>query len=416
MHKTINVKDGFQMVRKIGIIPNDWSVIRLDEIANVNSNILSEKTAEDYKFKYIDLSSVDNGRITFPEYKTKFGEAPSRARRLAKKGDVIIATVRPYLHGFASLHFEPENMVFSTGFAIITPNDLSDTDFIYQTLYSTSIAKQLYGYLVGTNYPAINSEDVEALQIAYPPSPNERRAIGKILSAWETAIHQQQSLIAKVSLLKKSLMQQLLSGKRRLKEFSGQLWNELALADFLIPISRAIPKPKMPFKSLGIRSHGKGTFAKPNFNPDSIALDELYQIKAGDLILNITFAWEGAVALAGEQDDGSLVSHRFPAFQFRSEIVFPEYFKHVILQKRFVYDLGVVSPGGAGRNRVLNKKDFLKIRVSIPCLEEQRRIASILNTCDHKIYLLHSQVDALKMQKKGLMQKLLTGQIRVKGD
>ncbi len=143
-------------------------------------------------------------------------------------------------------------------------------------------------------------------------------------------------------------------------------------------------------------------------------MTELFEVKENDLIVNITFAWEGAIAIAGAGDEGALVSHRFPTYEFKTDLTVPEFFRHVIVQKWFVEKLGLISPGGAGRNRVLSKKDFGKLEVLMPSVEEQRRIAAVLNACDKEIELLKQQLAALKRQKRGLMQKLLTGQIRVK--
>ena len=213
--------------------------------------------------------------------------------------------------------------------------------------------------------------------------------------------------------MKKALCQQLLAGKKRFKEFRKQPWNSIELKTILVLQIRAVVKPSKSFLALGIRSHGKGTFQKPNFDPQKIALEELYKVKTNDLIVNITFAWEGAIAIVNEYDDDALVSHRFPTYVFDKQKGIPEYFRHVILQKRFVYELGLVSPGGAGRNRVLSKKDFLKIKVDIPMVEEQKKIASVLNAADKEIELLSNKLEALKNQKKGLIQKLLTGKIRV---
>ena len=83
---------------------------------------------------------------------------------------------------------------------------------------------------------------------------------------------------------------------------------------------------------------------------------------------------------------------------------------------RFFYELDLISPGGAGRNRVMNKGDFLKITVTVPDIEEQKKIASVLGGMDEQIALLKKYLVKLKKQKNGLMQKLLTGEIRVKVD
>jgi type I restriction enzyme S subunit len=100
---------------------------------------------------------------------------------------------------------------------------------------------------------------------------------------------------------------------------------------------------------------------------------------------------------------------------FKTERVIPEYFRHVIVQRPFVLRLGLISPGGAGRNRVLSKRDFAKIELPIPPLPEQRRIAIVLNGCDREIQILQNTLTAVRDQKNGLMQQLLTGKVRVKG-
>ena len=82
-------------------------------------------------------------------------------------------------------------------------------------------------------------------------------------------------------------------------------------------------------------------------------------------------------------------------------------------QRWFREQLSLVSPGGAGRNRVLNKSDFLRIEVPTPPYDELLRIGEILDTCDAELRLHRQQRDALDRQKRGLMQRLLTGKLRV---
>jgi len=76
--------------------------------------------------------------------------------------------------------------------------------------------------------------------------------------------------------------------------------------------------------------------------------------------------------------------------------------------------LDLISPGGAGRNRVLSKKDFLKLEVKIPSVEEQTAIAQVLQAADKEIQVLKTKAEKLREQKKGLMQVLLTGKKRLK--
>ena len=123
-----------------------------------------------------------------------------------------------------------------------------------------------------------------------------------------------------------------------------------------------IPKPDKTYLSIGLRSHCKGTFHKFIGEPEKIMMDTLCRVEPEDLILNITFAWEGAIAFATEDDSGGLVSHRFPIFRLKTKNADIEFVRNLILTQRFIWDLDLISPGGAGRNRVMNKKDFLKIK------------------------------------------------------
>ena len=91
------------------------------------------------------------------------------------------------------------------------------------------------------------------------------------------------------------------------------------MIDFLISASRPVNKPGSNYLALGIRSHGKGTFLKPDSDPEKNAMETLYEVKENDLIVNITFAWEGAIAVAKKEDDGALVSHRFPMYEFNKD-------------------------------------------------------------------------------------------------
>jgi type I restriction enzyme, S subunit len=195
--------------------------------------------------------------------------------------------------------------------------------------------------------------------------------------------------------------------KRRFPEFrDAPNWIEKSLDEALSPILRERKKPVDAYTGLGMRSHGKGTFLKNFENPEKNSMEYLYEVERDDLIVNITFAWEGAIAIAKPTDTGALVSHRFPTYIFKRDAAIPDFFRYIVLDKQFVYNLGVISPGGAGRNRVLNKNDFLKLRVFLPEVSEQEKIAECLTSLDKLIDAHGQKLDALKAHKKGLMQQL----------
>ncbi|HTV46987.1 MAG TPA: restriction endonuclease subunit S [Phycisphaerae bacterium] len=198
-----------------------------------------------------------------------------------------------------------------------------------------------------------------------------------------------------------------LTPKLRFPEFrAAPHWTEKSLEEVLSPIVRERKKPVDAYTGLGMRSHGKGTFLKNLENPAKNLMEYLYEVQCDDLIVNITFAWEGAIAIARPTDTGALVSHRFPTFIFKRDAAIPDFFRYIILDKQFVYSLGIISPGGAGRNRVLNKNDFLKLRVFLPKVSEQQKIADCLSSLDELIATQELKLESLNAHKKGLMQQL----------
>ena len=191
-------------------------------------------------------------------------------------------------------------------------------------------------------------------------------------------------------------------------------WIVGTMKDILFHKVRAVPKPTTPYWRMGVRSWAKGTFRVLVENPEEVNMEELYLVEENDLVLNITFAWEHAIALATKEDAGLLVSHRFPTYVFEKGNI-PQFYKNVVSLERFRRLLDLISPGGAGRNRVLDKKEFLKLPCCIPPIEEQEKIAEILGTQDKLIALKEKRIAQKKQQKKYLMQQLLTGKKRLPG-
>jgi type I restriction enzyme, S subunit len=212
---------------------------------------------------------------------------------------------------------------------------------------------------------------------------------------------------------KRGMTQELLTGRRRFPEFSTAKRDSVRLGDVLTYAPRRVPKPVGHFLSAGVRSHGKGVFLKEAFPAEAIALEELFVLKEFDLVVNITFGWEGAVAIVPSSADGALVSHRFPTYEFDRTKALPEYFRHLIQTRRFVFDIAAASPGGAGRNRVLNRRQFLDIEVTLPPVEEQRCIADVLDALDREIGLLGDLRQQIGLKKRALLSRLLSGEIAV---
>lgn len=180
----------------------------LHAFAEIDPETLSPSTPAGFSFKYIDISAVSEGKLTIPRTSTAFSEAPSRARRVLRAGDVIMSTVRPNLKAFAYCDLDEERYVASTGFAVLRAKESADPYFLLCAVLSNDVTTQIESFAVGSNYPAINSSDVRRLLIPAHALPAQRR-IAKILSCIDTAIEKTEALIAKHQQIKAGLMYDL---------------------------------------------------------------------------------------------------------------------------------------------------------------------------------------------------------------
>ncbi len=143
---------------------------RIKDVAELDPETLGESTAPGFTFKYIDLSSVKGGRVGEHVESMTFAGAPGRARKLVKEGDILLGMVRPYLKPFAKVQRVFDGHVASTGFAVIRAKlDVTDPEYLYQTIWSDGVSKQIHQMVTGSNYPALSVGDVKDLKIPLPP-------------------------------------------------------------------------------------------------------------------------------------------------------------------------------------------------------------------------------------------------------
>ena len=190
----------------------------------------------------------------------------------------------------------------------------------------------------------------------------------------------------------------------RFEGFSSA-WEQRKLADVLSSYTDPVEIPHTGYERLGIRSHAKGTFHSYVPAGHELQTAQMHKVAADKFIVNITFGWEHAVAVTDENDAGKLVSHRFPQFSLSEELD-PKFLKFIILDENFRHHLWLASPGGAGRNRVLNLTEMLQYEIYIPSVSEQRQIADVLIRLDNLITLHQRRYDQLKNVKKSMLEKM----------
>lgn len=200
---------------ELGEIPEDWEIINIEELGHVDPENLSSTTSSDYEFNYISLEQIEKG-VLLGTIKTIFKNAPSRARRVIKKGDILVSTVRPNLMSHYFIQHDANDLICSTGFSVIRfYKEKLCPGYLYQHLFSSVINNQIDMLISGSNYPAINSGDVKKLKIQVG-NVEEQTAIAAILSDMDEEIQALDQRLSKTRQIKQGMMQELLTGKTRL--------------------------------------------------------------------------------------------------------------------------------------------------------------------------------------------------------
>lgn len=185
-------------------------------------------------------------------------------------------------------------------------------------------------------------------------------------------------------------------------------WMTFRVGDCLERVERSVEVQADKFYTqIGIRSHGKGLFYKEQVAGVELGNKAVFWIVPDCFILNIVFAWEQAFGKTTQAEVGMIGSHRFPMYRPVKDRVDIDYLISFFLTKRGTDILEAASPGGAGRNKTLGQDRFLKSKIVLPPLPEQRKIAAILATQDKVIELKTKLLEESKRCKKALMQRLL---------
>ena len=167
-------------VEWVGELPSHWHVMPLKYAAIVNREALTKQVEDNYELQYIDIGNVNQLGIINPPEHMKFANAPSRARRIIKKNDTIISTVRTYLKAVAFIHRDDDNLIASTGFATLTSRNGTHPKYLYYLVSNQGFVDTVSACSTGVSYPAITSTELARITAWLPPLI-EQQAIADFL-------------------------------------------------------------------------------------------------------------------------------------------------------------------------------------------------------------------------------------------
>jgi type I restriction enzyme S subunit len=416
--------------------PSELRRVPLGQLADIDPEVLPESTMPHFAFKYVDIASVSTGRIDLPSQTTAFADAPSRARMKLRSGDVLMSTVRPNLKAFAHCRFDDDNVVASTGFAVIRARENADPYFLLCSILSSDVSAQIERVAVGSNYPAINVRDVHRLLLP-KFAADEQRSIGGVLRGLDNVIEATEALIEKHRKIKAGLMHDSLTrgilpnGQLRPARLDApHLYRQTALG--WIPRDWEVDKlservevvdPNPSHRYPEPTDDGVALISTENFEgEDDIRIGNASRVPLRTFLaqnarcrfspMDVVFARKGQIGLArryGQED--KTFSHTVVIMKPIRQACDAAW---LLWAARSAWLLNHID-------RTMNSNSgvptlgvaFIKaVPLPFPPAAEQQQIARVLDAATERISSLAADLCKLRAQKLGLMQDLLTGKVR----
>ncbi|OGH59591.1 MAG: hypothetical protein A3G34_04155 [Candidatus Lindowbacteria bacterium RIFCSPLOWO2_12_FULL_62_27] len=393
----------------------------LDSLCSINPEALGAATPMDMEFRYLDISAVTKGQVDWSATQLwKYANAPSRARRRLRSGDVLLCTVRPGLQAHARIRQEADApLVGSTGFAVLRPNLSGDSGFVFHQIFGDSVATQLRALETGSSYPAVNESDVRRISV-FCPEKEERWRITAVLDTVDEAIAKTEAVIAKLRQVRAGLLHDLLT---RGLDQNGQLRDPIAHPEQFqdSPIGR-IPSEWI-VRNVSALANNRDARRVPLKQGDRDTRHGIYPYYGASGVIDFIddYLFDGDFVLIGE-DGENLRSRQLPLAFIASGKFWVNNHAHIFeplptTDVRFLatileaqdyvpWLLGSAQPKLTQRNL-----EFVPLRIPPPA--EQTKISDALDTIDREIVATMREFSKLRDLKSGLMTDLLTGRVRV---
>lgn len=414
-------------------LPIGWEFRRLSSLTKSYSGGTPDRSKPEYfdgNIPWVKSGEVNKRRIFKTEEFITADALKNSSAKLVEMGAILVAMYGATAGKIAQLRIDA---AINQAILSIRSNGIElDNEFLFWVLESN--AEKLLTMCQGAAQPNLSKGLIDGLNIATPPLC-EQRKIATILTAVDNKLDVIVRQISSTQTLKHGLKQTLFSHGFGTQNTKGRWVSHKSISKKsnttnlpplwkLTPFGEIAPIIRRPveieadvlYPELGMRSFGKGTFHKPAISGIDVGNKRLFKIHVGDLMFSNVFAWEGSVAIAKQEDDGRFGSHRYITCKVDNTRANTLFLYRYITTPAGIEQLKLASPGGAGRNRTLGLSALAAIKIPLPPLDEQNRITEILNSVDAKLDLLITKQTHYQTLKRGLMQKLLTGEWRVKFD
>lgn len=398
-------------------LPEDWKVDLLDNLAKRGSGHTPNKDREDYwngGVKWVSLadsSALDGGYI-FETDKEISNEGVANSSAVVHPKETVVLSRDA---GIGKSGVLAEEMAVSQHFIAwrCDNSEKLNSWFLYNWLQM--MKPEFERQAVGSTIKTIGLSYFKRLKIAAPPYPQQEK-IAEILSKWDKAITTTERLLANAEKQKKALMQQLLTGKKRLPGFSGE-WHTKAIKEISDRIQRKSDGNDYPILMISSSAGFVSQDKKFSRYMAGESVKNYILLERGDFAYNKgnSKLYQFGCIFDLEDYDAALVPHVYVCFRLKNGYS-RRFYKYLFEADYLKRQLGRLVNTGVRNNGLLNIKpaEFLGTRVPAPSLQEQEALADVLELASQEVSVLKSNLKKLRAEKKALMQQLLTGKRRVK--
>lgn len=420
----------------IGEIPEHWEVRKLKNVCSTNNASLSDKTSKEFEFDYVDIGSVSFELGIHKTEKYTFQNAPSRARKIARLGDIIVSTVRTYLRAIDIINSEEkEKYIYSTGFAVLSPLKNILSEFMIYICRSEYFTNQVSIYSTGINYPSINDTALKMINIVMPHL-SEQQSIAYYLDQKcgeiDELITLQEEMIIKLQSYKQSVITEAvtkgLDKNVPLKdsgiEWIGEIpehWTFTVFKKFLSePMQYGANEPAEECNYNDPRYiritdiKDDGTLRDDTFKSLPLEKAKEYMLNKGDLLFARSGATVGKTFLYKEDYAACFAGYLIKA-RCNKNVLLPNFVFYYTLSnvyqnwKNSIFIQSTIQNIGADKYSVMP--------IIVPSLSEQQSIANYLDQkcseIDELISIKQQKIEKLKDYKKSLIFECVTGKRKV---
>ena len=396
------------------MLPEGWNIIPLEALALVERGRFSVRPRNDPRYYGGKMPFVQTGDISSSEcylnsYSQTLNDAGVNVSKVFEK-NAILMTIAANIGDSAI-----------TQFAVACPDSVvgiqpyTDKANVVWLKYTLDTFKESLSNQAGKNAQKnINLQVLKPLAIPTPPL-DEQKKIAEILSTWDEAISVVDRQLENCRQQKKALMQQLLTGKKRLPGFSGE-WKKYSIGDLLYEADGAIPwSDEEYYNLLSVKRRSEGVVLREILQGKSILTKKMNKVSRGDFVISKMQVVHGAWGMVPACYDKHHVSDSYiilrPKDTNTLSIPFFDYF----CSQKVMYHKALQSSYGVHIEKMTFNLDlFMQEKICIPSdINEQKAIYSLLACHDQKLSILEKKKNALQEEKKSLMQQLLTGKKRV---